>query len=142
MLKKVIETLIGGAIGVAALYVVAKVAYHAGHDMAEVEHQYDALATRSNGADANNNGYLAGEHADDIVMESDVVAPKKKQSKLGLFMNLRKLFRKKGGSILSELVNSPEDHQLEAYIHGGEVHIDIKKRRPASTYQEPMICTA
>ena len=42
-MKSFVNTVVGGMIGLAALYVVGRIAYQAGHDMAEAECRYDEI---------------------------------------------------------------------------------------------------
>jgi hypothetical protein len=120
MFKKIVETIIGGAIGIAALYVVAKVAYEAGHEMAEAEHRYDESARREGPEEG------VEEIPDEL---ASVSKPARKLGKIGLLFELKKFMKKGNGSVLGDLLDDPEEHKLEAYIKEGEVHIDIKKRR-------------
>ena len=129
MFRKMVETIIGGAIGLVTLYVVAKVAYGAGHDMAEAEHRREELENHdTDDSAADNLGTPETECPEEE--NGTVTGPKeKKQSKLGLLLSLRKFAKKGKGSILGDLMKDPENHQLEAYVHEGEVHINIRKRR-------------
>ena len=43
MFKKTVETVVGGAIGLFALYAVARLAYAAGKEVAAAEHHYQSL---------------------------------------------------------------------------------------------------
>lgn len=43
MVKSFVKTVVGGAIGLIALYVVGRVAYQAGHDVAVAEQHYNRL---------------------------------------------------------------------------------------------------
>lgn len=143
MFRKTVETIIGGAIGLVTLYVVAKVAYGAGHDMAEAEHRYEEMSDSkpeddvSGGAEVPEPDGAESESSDPINRNS------KKINKIGLFLSASKLFRKrKGSSMLGDLMKDPEGHQLEAYVHAGEVHINIKKRRSVTKNlcKRPQIC--
>lgn len=49
MFRKTISTIVGGGIGLFALYAVAKLSYRAGHEMAEAEHRYAALQEKPRG---------------------------------------------------------------------------------------------
>ena len=42
-MKGFVGTVVSGAIGLAALYVVGKIAFQAGHDIAEAECRYEQL---------------------------------------------------------------------------------------------------
>lgn len=138
MFRKMVETFISGAIGLAALYVVAKVAYEAGHDMAEVERRFeeqygseecDSDKTEDD-TELNGVAQETGEKAKRPTMPA-------KPSKLGMFLSIRKFFGKGPASVLGGLMSNPEDHQLEAYMQQGEVHINIKKRRSGNNQHAP-----
>ena len=138
MFRKMVETFISGAIGLAALYVVAKVAYEAGHDMAEVERRFEEqYGSESDGSKAEEDPEPNGVEQETNETTKRQVAPVK-PSKLGMFLSIRKFFGKGPASVLGGLMNNPEDHQLEAYMQQGEVHINIKKRRPDNTIHSPI----
>lgn len=137
MFRKMVETFISGAIGLAALYVVAKVAYEAGHDMAEVERRFEEqYGGESNGGKAEEDSEPNGAAQETNETTKRQVAPAK-PSKLGMFLSIRKFFGKGPASVLGGLMNNPEDHQLEAYMQQGEVHINIKKRRSGNIRHAP-----
>lgn len=50
-MKTFLKTLIGGALGIGALYVVGKVCYEAGKDVAEIEHQLKENPVEKNDTD-------------------------------------------------------------------------------------------
>jgi hypothetical protein len=124
MFKKIVSTIVGGSIGLAALYAVAKIAYSAGQDMAHAEHRYQELdrkviIEKSSCVSSSN-----------VIEASDmVICEPVKHSKLGTLFSVGKLLGKKNRSVIGDLVSNPEGHQLEAYIKENEIHIDIKKRR-------------
>ena len=123
MFRKLIESIIGGAMGLAALYAVAKVAYAAGHDMAEAERKYDELcASGSVGSEP-----AAEQH--EAESKICIAKPTRKRNRLGLLFGLKKFLGKGNRSVITDLVSEPEEHQLEAYIKEGEIHVDIRKRR-------------
>lgn len=110
MFKKTMETIIGGAIGMLALYAVAKVAYSAGYERAESDH----------------------EQPEEVGEETPVTdIPAKKVGKLSFLWGLRKMMGKKESAI-GDLLNNPEEHQVEAYVEEGEIHVNIKKKRSSS----------
>lgn len=127
-MKSIVSTLIGGAIGLAALYVVGRIAYRAGHDVAEAEHRCEEA--RRAAADANENqeapeeeGAVGGAGED-----TETPAPVKKQGRLRMLLGLGKMFRKNGASVIGDLVQNPENHVVEACIKGREIHVNVKPR--------------
>jgi hypothetical protein len=102
MFRKIIGTIVGGVVGLGALYLVAKVAYAEGYEAAQETAAPDEKIPREENP--------------------------KKVGKLGLLMGLRKMGRSKK-TILSDLANNPEDYKLEAYISGGEAHLTISKKQ-------------
>lgn len=119
-MKKLIITLVEGAIGAVALYVVGKVAFRAGHELAEAECRYEQL---QNGIQATSEP----EQQETAENEKTVAAPLKK-SKLGTLFSVRKAFGHKGTSIISDLVQNPENHMIEACVKGREIHVNVKPR--------------
>lgn len=131
MFKKILETIISGAIGLGVLYAVARVAFEAGEDMAQAKQDYEAYtAHKKNCVEADPDDHE--EHNDEPgADEAEVLSFQRgrKPGKLGTFMMIRKAFGRGKNSVLGDLMNDPEDHKLEAYVKEGEVHINIKKRR-------------
>lgn len=130
-MKSFLSTVVGGAIGLAALYIVGKVAYQMGHDMAEAEHRYNEVQKKTEELERSSKKEDDGtpEMTDQQMEETTltVAAPVKKQSKLGLMVGLKKMFGKRE-SVLSDLVRNPEAHRMEAFVEGRELHVNIKPR--------------
>lgn len=127
-MKSFVETVVGGAIGLIALYVVGKVAYQAGKEVAKAECEYEALRDEIDGNDTKDNGK---EVTETIAKESDVqnipVTPAKKSGKLSMALGAAKLFRRKD-SVIGDLVKHPEAHKIEAFVDGDDLRINVKKR--------------
>ncbi|MEG2624271.1 MAG: hypothetical protein RSC06_15385 [Clostridia bacterium] len=135
MFKKIAETLIGGAIGAVALYIVGRFAYQAGQAVAHEEHRYNAMR------EANEKPHdkivpIACEQEEVMETKETTIVPsaavtechhRKKQSKLGLFFGVRKLFGDKK-SVIGNLVHEPEAHKFEAFVEGDELQIHVKRR--------------
>lgn len=135
-MKSFVETVVGGAIGLIALYVVGKVAYQAGKEVAKVECEYEALrkdgrdGTREtialHGIDAN------GEEVTKIIERESTEQPvskrpAKKPGKLSMALNAMKLLRRKD-SVIGDLVKHPEAHKIEAFVEGDDLRINVRKR--------------
>lgn len=125
-MKSFVETVVGGAIGLTALYVVGKVAFQAGYDIAEAEYRYRQL---QRGIQAQMERPDAAEPEEDEAVEvSDGSVPEKKQSKLGMLFGLRKALGRKGTSVVGDLLQNPENHVLEACVKGREIHVNVRPR--------------
>ena len=111
MLLKILKTIVGGAVGIAALVVVGKIAYAAGQEAAE-EARHAEKAPKS--------------EAGGIAVDPPV--PVKGPGKLGMMMGLKRLITGKKSSAIGDFVANPEDHKMEAYIEGGEIVLRIKKK--------------
>ena len=111
-----IKTIVGGAIGFAALYVVGRVAYQVGHDVAEIEHRQadDLQKTKEEEKSASENS-------------SAMVIPVPKKSLLSSIFGIKHLIGKKE-SVLGRLIHHPEMHQIEAYIDGEELRVKVKPK--------------
>lgn len=135
-MKSFVETVVGGAIGLIALYVVGKVAYQAGKEVAKAECEYEALrkdgrdGTREtialHGIDAN------GEEVTKIIERESTEQPvskrpAKKPGKLSIALNAMKLLRRKD-SVIGDLVKHPEAHKIEAFVEGDDLRINVRKR--------------
>lgn len=130
-MKSFVSTVVGGAIGLIALYVVGRVAYQAGHDMAQAEQHYEEVRKKTAALESSkkeNSGHLEPAAEEDpkemTIMET---APVHRQNKLGLMMGLKRLMNKKE-SVLGRLVHHPEDHRIEAFVDGDELKVSVKPR--------------
>lgn len=126
-MKGFVGTVVSGAIGLAALYVVGKIAFQAGHDIAEAECRYEQLQ-RGIDAKTNRKEAIVLDDPDEAVEAPAEVVPEKKQSKLGMLFGLRKLLGKKGGSVVGDFIQNPEKHVIEACVKGREIHVNVKPR--------------
>lgn len=130
-MKSFVSTVVGGAIGLIALYVVGRVAYQAGHDMAQAEQHYENVRKKT--AELESSKKEDGGHlepaAEEEPKEMTIVetAPIRRQNKLGLMMGLKRLMNKKEG-VLGRLVHHPEDHRIEAFVDGDELKVSVKPR--------------
>ncbi len=130
-MKGFVGTVLSGAIGLAALYVVGKIAFQAGHDIAEAECKYEQLQRGINAKTvktAKPEPPDEEEEADIPEETTDIAIPEKKQSKLGILFGLRKMLSKKGGSVVGDLIQNPENHVIEACVKGREIHVNVKPR--------------
>lgn len=127
-MKGFVGTVVSGAIGLAALYVVGKIAFQAGHDIAEAECRYEQLQ-RGIEHKTNKSDVIIVDDPEETAEETaEVIPEKKKQSKLGMLFGLRKLLGKKGGSVVGDLLQNPENHVIEACVKGREIHVNVKPR--------------
>lgn len=126
-MKGFVGTVVSGAIGLAALYVVGKIAFQAGHDIAEAECRYEQLQRGIDAKTDRKEAIVLDDHDEDAEAPAEVV-PEKKQSKLGMLFGLRKLLGKKGGSVVGDLIQNPENHVIEACVKGREIHVNVKPR--------------
>lgn len=130
-MKGFVGTVLSGAIGLAALYVVGKIAFQAGHDIAEAECKYEQLQRGINAKTVKTaKPEMPDEEEEADVPEetTDIAIPEKKQSKLGMLFGLRKMLSKKGGSVVGDLIQNPENHVIEACVKGREIHVNVKPR--------------
>lgn len=130
-MKGFVGTVLSGAIGLAALYVVGKIAFQAGHDIAEAECKYEQLQRGINAKTVKTaKPEMPDEEEEAEISEetTDIAIPEKKQSKLGMLFGLRKMLSKKGGSVVGDLIQNPENHVIEACVKGREIHVNVKPR--------------
>lgn len=128
-MKGFVGTVISGAIGLAALYVVGKVAFQAGYDIAEAECRYEQLQRGIKAKESKTEEDVI--ETDESEPETTAVAeyvPEKKQSKLGMLFGLRKALGKKGTSVVSDLIQNPDGHIFEACVKGREIHVNVKPK--------------
>lgn len=127
-MKGFVGTVLSGAIGLAALYVVGKIAFQAGHDIAKAECKYEQLQRGISAKTAKPE--TSDEEEENSIPEetTDMAIPEKKQSKLGMLFGLRKMLSKKGGSVVGDLIQNPENHVIEACVKGREIHVNVKPK--------------
>ena len=126
-MKGFVGTVVSGAIGLAALYVVGRVAFQAGYDIAEAECRYEQLQ-RGIDAKTGKKDAIVVEDSEEVVEEPAEVVPEKKRSRIGMLFGLRKIFGKKGSSVVTDLIQNPENHVIEACVKGREIHVNVKPR--------------
>ena len=112
VMKSFLKTVVGGTIGILALYVVGKVAFEAGHEMGVIESRYDELQRATNEAEEKKQNNTAA--------ISEV--PTRKAERVGGFFKARKT------SVLGYLFSHPEQHKIEAYLEDDEVHVNVRRR--------------
>lgn len=130
-MKSFVTTVVGGAVGLIALYVVGRVAYRAGHDIAKAEQHYEDVRKKVAALESSKkeNGGRIEPAAEEEPKEMTVVEPTpvRRQNKLSLMMGLKRLMNKKE-SVLGRLVHHPEDHRIEAFVDGDELKVSVKPR--------------
>ena len=126
-MKGFVGTVVSGAIGLAALYVVGKIAFQAGHDIAEAECRYEQLQHGIDAKAAKKDAIIVEDPVEDTEETAEVI-PEKKQSRLGMLFGLRKFLGKKGSSVVGDLLQNPENHVIEACVKGREIHVNVKPR--------------
>lgn len=129
-MNRFVETVVSGAVGLAALFVVGKIAFQAGHDLAEVELRYERLQKGIDTKESKNEAIVSDEpdNAAESEESQQIIVPEKKQSKLGILFGLRKAFGKGGSSVVGNLIRNPENHVIEACVKGREIHVNVKPK--------------
>lgn len=133
MFKKVTETIVAGAVGILALYVVGRLGYRAGREITREEYRYNVLRQMNydNKKPISVNGDVneQNEKETDTVSSPPLLHPTspKKQSKVGLLFRGKKLFSNQK-SVIGDLMQNPEDHRFEAFIEDDELHIRVRKK--------------
>ena len=127
-MKDFVGTVVGGAIGLAALYVVGKIAFQAGQDVARVECHYEQLQRAIKEKEAKKDISDGGKSEDLPNGEGVDIISDKKQNRLGMLFSLHKAFGKKGTSVVGDLIQNPESHVIEACVKGREIHVNVKPK--------------
>lgn len=130
-MKTFVETVVGGAIGLIALYVVGKVAFQAGRELATAECAYKELqkkTTKHDEKEKTEDTSPAEPDETEPARDGIILEPvPKKPGRLSLALAATKLFRQKD-SVIGNLIKHPEAHKIEAFVDGGDIHIDVRKR--------------
>ena len=122
-----LKTVIGGAIGMAALYAVGKMAYSMGKEVAEAECRLEEMKRQMEAGSGQQDESKAAPDALDgaewkptIIMQE----PFKPNRKPNLLRNAAKIFRGNPGMIRN-LIKNPEGHRLEAFVDKKGLHVDV-----------------
>ena len=107
-MRKMIGTIVEGAIGILALYVVGHITFAAGKELGEAEQKYAALQERIDHGNSN---------------RTEIAPIPEKKTLIGtgvkslIFRNI---------PIVGKMLDKPEDHKIEAFVENGGIHIDVK----------------
>lgn len=132
MITSFVKTVVGGTIGLIALYVVGRVAYQAGHDVALAEQHYNRMLTDSGKKEIptyteNHEAEEPKTSENETETEAELVTVKRQSriAKLVTMLGIGKLASKKD-SVIGKLMRNPEAHRIEAYVDGDEVRVNIR----------------
>ena len=153
-MKTFLKTVIGGALGLGALYVVGKICYEAGKDVAEVERQLEQSKTEEPEAKEHIEQiemdlYSDGKKIDTVLDKAktemseaidEALEKNSKPTMLGrlvekarnakTFLLAKKAFDKtnKKPGILGSLLTNPDGAKIEAFVKDGGVQISVRPR--------------
>jgi len=153
-MKAFLKTLIGGALGLGTLYVVGRICFEAGKDVAEVERQLanqdeskvDGGKSEHKGSFEEASGSMDNSPAESAEHETadevlDTQRKSEKQTVIGrtlskiknakLFLRAKKAFEGKGDrspGILGSLLTNPDGAKIEAYVRNGGVQISVRPK--------------
>lgn len=119
-MKSFVETVVGGAVGLIALYVVGRVAYEAGKEMAREECLYEDLQRKNRELESRCVPVEPEEESKELAVRKE----KKKTSKILSVIG----FMAGKNTMLGHLMREPEDHRVEAYVDGDELHVNVRRR--------------
>lgn len=112
-MRKMIGTIVEGAVGILALYVVGHITFAAGKELGEAEQKYAALQEKINQEKINQ------ENSNGV----EIATIPEKKTLIGtgvkslIFRNI---------PIVGKMLDKPEDHKIEAFVENGGIHIDVK----------------
>lgn len=122
-MKSFVETVVGGAVGLIALYVVGRVAFEAGKGIAREECKYEELQRKNQELE----NRCVPTVTDEDVQAMAVRKPERKDRKRSGIMSIVGIMGGKN-SMLRHLMQDPEDHRVEAYVDGDELHVNVRRR--------------
>lgn len=126
-MKGFLSSVVGGVIGLAALYAAAHLGYRAGREITELEHKYRELSEKAEALKQTSPGE-GGEDAGSADGKEEAPSPApSKAGKPGLFLGIKRLMGRKG-SALGNIIRHPEAHRIEAYMQGEELRVSVKPR--------------
>lgn len=122
-MKKFIETVVGGTVGLLALYVVARVAYETGHRMGVTECQYEQMKQ----VPEKERPAVQEPETQEIVPEP-VEAPKlaRKPSRFGMLSKIGKAVGGRG--VIGRILKNPDEQRVEMYVEGDTFRIDVSPK--------------
>lgn len=126
-MKGFLSAVVGGVIGLAALYAAARLGYRAGREITELEHKYRELSEKAEALKQTSPGE-GGEDAGNADGKEEATSPSHSQAgKPGLFLSIKRLMGRKR-SALGNIIRHPEAHRIEAYMQGEELRVSVKPR--------------
>ena len=136
-MKTFLKTLIGGAAGLGALYVVGKICYNLGKDVAEVERQLEPVkneVVHQASSDGTGEAETAAETEQPATEEepaqeakNDGVCFMDKVRNAKAFLKIKKaLSSNKSPGVLGSLLKNPEGAKIEAFVQNGGVRINVR----------------
>lgn len=123
MMRKIVETVVGGTVGLLALYVVARVAYETGHRMGVTECQYEQMKQ----VPEKECPAVEAPKENEIVPESPEV-PKlvRKPSRFGMLSKIGKAVGGRG--VIGRILKNPDEQRVEMYVEGDTFRIDVSPK--------------
>lgn len=138
-MKAFLKTLLGGAAGLGALYVVGKICFNIGKEVAEVERQlesqknevehYDwkAHAGRKPEPDSEENRTeVKSDTTPDTTIQETKSGLTDKIRNAKAFIRIKKAFEgNRSPGVLGSLLRNPEGAKIEAFVQNGGVRINV-----------------
>ena len=119
-MKGFVGTVVGGAIGITALYLAAHIAYRIGYEMARTESHYEDLCKESRQKEAT----VPQKTDDGTEIEDPPVHALRRRSWMPSFGRITST----KASIIGNLIRNPEAHRIEAQVDSGTLNITIRPR--------------
>ena len=116
-MRSFVSTLIGGALGLVSLYIVGRVAYQAGREIALAEKHYEEVQKKTIEPKCEE------VEAEVETVENPISVPEKK---VGFIKGVKNFVG--GKNVIGKLIKNPDSHSLEAHVEGNELRVNIKPR--------------
>lgn len=123
-MKSFVSTVVGGTIGLIALYVVGRVAFQAGREVERAEQHYENVQRKTKEIAAKND---ISEEPEEQTLDSEEGNPLKLTDKIGLIFGLKRR-TSNNESVIGKLIHTPEAHRIEAFIEGDELKLNVKPK--------------
>ncbi len=122
-MKKFVETVVGGTVGLLALCVVARVAYETGHRMGVTECRYEQMKQ----VPEKERPAVQEPETQEIVPEP-VEAPKlaRKPNRFGVLSKIGKAVGGRG--VIGRILKNPDEQRVEMYVEGDTFRIDVSPK--------------
>ena len=122
-MKKIVQTIVEGTVGLLALYVVARTAYDAGHRMAKAECRYEQLSRK----EAVKSAEAESKDEEPTPEPVKLIKAPARPGWTGVLSKFGKAVCGRG--VIGRILKDPDGQRVEMYVEDDTFRIDVKSRK-------------